>query len=292
MENSHRTLAVILALIGLSALRAGAVERSMEPEPLPIEPSHLFTVPAGQVVRSMDLDIYGAGIFLGDTGSKTLGTGAALGLGDIAQVEIGTMGLIDSFAGESGLKSVPSGGLKVYIPMWKYWHGLAASFHRSGTHKSYWRGQTYEQRLGSFSVVASLANYLTPGEGAAPGGGWKGIKVKTHLGLKYLDPRVASDDGSGASFLRPFGGFEVWRKDARARIMGELDWSADFVTPDKIDEVWVATGGVRFFFSKHVAADIGVRYQSNFDGLSESVLHSKLRFSLPTHLIRKRLVGR
>ena len=291
MKTSHRTLTVILAVIGATALHAGATGRSMEPEPLPIEPSNLFTVPAGQVVRSMDLEIYGAGIFLGDEGSKMLGSGAALGLGDIAQVEIGTMGLIDSFEGKNSLKSVSSGGFKVYIPMWKYWHGVAASFQRSGTHKSYHEGQTYEQRLGSFSVVASLTNYLTPREGAAPGGGWKGVKLKTHLGLKYIDPRVASGSGSAGSFLRPFGGFEMWRKDAKARIMGELDWSANFVTPDKIDEVWIATGGVRFFFSKHVAADIGVRYQSNFNGLSESVLHSKLHFSLPTHLIRKRLVG-
>ena len=292
MKAKRSVLWPALALFCLTALGAKASERGMEAEPLPIEPSNLFSIPAGRVVRSMDLDLYGAGIFLGDKGSKPLGTGAVLGLGDIAEVEVGTMGLIDSFEGESSLKSVTSGGLKVYIPMWKYWHGLAASFRRSGTHKARWGDETYEQRVGNFSIVASLANYLTPREGAAPDGGWKGIKVKTHVGFKYVDPRLVSKDGSSGSFLRPFGGFEVWRKDTKARIMGELDWAANFKSPEKVEDVWIATGGVRFFFSKHVAADIGVRYQSNFVGLSESVIHSKLRFSLPTHLIRKRLVGR
>ena len=50
------------------------------------------------------------------------------------------------------------------------------------------------------------------------------------------------------------------------------------------------TGGVRYFFSKHVTFD-GVRSQSNYGGLAESAIQAKINLAIPTHGFRDRLVG-
>ncbi len=293
------TRKIVTALCVLSAVlssgagnaRAQEHERETIAAPPPIEPSYLFTIPAGRVVRSLDLDVAASGIFLGEGGGKPVGTSATLGLGDIAEVEIGAMEMVSSLGGAKRTHSVPAGGLRVYLPGWKYWHGLSASFRRSGTHEERVDGVWYAEKVGNFSVMATLANYLTAEAGSEIGGGWQGIKAKTHLGLIFVDPRLTSSTKEGHGFWRPFGGFELWRKDSRARIMGELAWNADFQPGGGIEEIWMATGGVRFFFSKHVTADIGVKHQSNQQGLSDSVMQFKLRMALPTHLLRERIVG-
>ena len=293
MQKKRKATAFMSSLLALLICAAvtQASERGVATAPPPIEPSSLFTIPAGRVIRSLDLDITGSGLFLGEGGSLPLGTGAILGLGDIAEVELGSMGLVSSLNGTSELQTVPTGGLKVYLPMWKYWHGVAASFRRSGTHSETIDGVEYEKRVGNFSLVGTLANFITAEEGSRPNGGWKGIKIKPHIGLTYIDPNLTPSENKASGFWRPFGGVEMWRKDSRARIMAELDWAADFQEQNRVEDLWMLTGGVRFFFSKHVVADIGVRYQSNYEGLSESVIHSKLRMSLPTHLIRERVIG-
>jgi len=287
---AFRTVLGALLIACMAGVPTQAQERGMAPAPPPIEPSNLFSIPAGRVTRSLDLDITASGLFLGEGSSLPTGTSAVLGLGDIAEVELGSMGLGTSFRGKGELQTVPTGGLKVYLPMWKYWHGVAAAFRRSGTHREIVDGVEYEKRVGNFLVVGTLANFLTPEEGNRPGAGWKGIKIKTHMGVTFIDPNMTPVVDNARAFWRPFGGFEMWRKDARARIMAELDWTADF-SEAKVDDIWTMTGGVRFFFSKHVVVDIGVRYQSNYSGLAESIIHSKLRMSLPTHLIRERIIG-
>ncbi len=299
MTRNRKRIAALLAMALLSAAGASnaqEVERGMMGVPPPIEPSYLFTVPAGKVVRSLDLDVAASGFFLGEGGGKPVGLSAILGLGDIAEVELGTLGLVSSLnpGKPHQVKNVPAGGLRVYLPVWRYWHGIAASFRRSGTYAELMNGVRYQEKVGDFSAVATVANFLTSEEGNTPGGGWKGIKVKTHLGLVYVDPSMRSSGGDikkAPGFWKPFGGFELWRKDARARIMGELGWNADFQQNGQIEEIWMATGGVRFFFSKHVTADIGVKHQSNYEGLSESMMQFKLRMSFPTHLLRERVVG-
>jgi hypothetical protein len=290
------TRKIIAALCAASIVGAGETiaqesGREIMGAPPPVEPSYLFTIPAGRVVRSLDLDVAASGVFLGEGGGKPVGTSAVLGLGDIAEVEIGAMELASSLGQTKRTHSVPAGGLRVYLPGWKYWHGLSASFRRSGTHEERVEEERYEKKVGNFAVMATLANFLTPEEGNEVAGGWQGIKVKTHLGMLYVDPRLTPSPSKAQGFWKPFGGFELWRKDSRARIMGELGWNADFQPGGQVEEIWIATGGVRFFFSKHVTADIGVKHQSNQQGLSESVMQFKLRMSFPTHLLRERIVG-
>jgi hypothetical protein len=95
------------------------------------------------------------------------------------------------------------------------------------------------------------------------------------------------------TFWRPVVGFEVWRDNSRARVVGELNWMTRFDDANGgiIDVVRVVSGGVRFFFSKHATFDIGVRQQSNYDGIAEAAIQTKLTLHLPTHTFRDRVVG-
>ncbi|MSR82815.1 MAG: hypothetical protein EXS58_07800 [Candidatus Latescibacteria bacterium] len=263
--------------------------------PRPIEPSYLFTVPAGRVVRSMDLDVAASGVFFSAGGEKPVGGAVVLGLGDIAELELGSLALSSSLQGTRQVQVVPAGGLRVYLPVWRYWQGVSASFRRSGTIEEQVGGVSYQEKVGHFSLTATLANFPSSDEGSAAVGGWEGIKVKAHLGLIYVDPNMQStgQEISGQEgFWRPYGGLELWRRDSRARVMAELAWNADFGPQGRIEKIATVTGGVRFFFSKHVTADIGVKHQSDYHGLSELVMQFKVRMAVPTHLLRERVVGR
>jgi hypothetical protein len=283
-----------LTFAWIAAAQAQDVAREAMPAPPPIEPSSLFTIPTSRVVRSMDLDLSGSGIFFG--GKVPLPPArAVLGLGDIAEIEVGTLEILSSLNGTSRLKSVPSGGLKVGIQLRKYGQGLAASFRKSDTYEEQLQGQEYRAKVGELYVVASVANFPDPEAGVDPEGGWWGIKAKTHFGANYLDANLRTDQlRAQKSLWRPVAGLEVWRNDSRARIVAELGWVPEFGAQNggQVSAVQVVTGGVRFFFSKHVTLDVGVRHQSDQGGLSESMIQSKLHMSIPTHILRERVVGR
>ena len=288
---------VIMAVVSAASAEATGFERAVAAAPPPVEPSNLFTIPTGQVVSSMDLAVSGSGILFGESAAAPL-VGAVLGLGDIAQMDFGSVAMVSSLAKPNQLVGVPAAGLKVYLPLWRYAQGVAASFHRTGVYEEKAEGANYETRLGEFYTVATLANYATAQEASTSRGGWNGIKLKGHLGTTYIDAQLSR----GAleikqTFWRPVAGLEVWKNDARARIVGELSWTAGFSSGPAdgdggdIDIIRVAMGGVRFFFSKHVTFDIGIRHQDNYGGIAESTIQTKLHMALPTRALQDRIVG-
>ena len=292
----NRTICSLIAAlaVGAASVHAETGGRAMMGPPPPIESSYLSVVPTAHVTRSLDLDLAGVGVFLGESTSRSRGS-ARLGVGDIAEVEVSTISMLSSLSKANKMSHVAGGGLKVAFPVWRNLRGVAVSFRRSGANEERVNGHDYSQKVGEFSVITSAANFATAAEGAAATGGWLGTKVKGHFGVTYLDARL---DNSGAAikkgFLRPFGGVEIWRGDTQVphtRVMAEVGWLPHFASVEKIRDEWVAVGGIRFFYHRYGSFDIGVRYQSNYDGLSESTLQAQLRLGWPTHLIRDRIVG-
>lgn len=264
-----------------------AQDRGVVSAPPPVEPSYLFTMPTGQVVRSMDMDISASGVLFGEQTVSGLGR-AALGLGDIAEMEIGTMDLSSNLHSNNSLMNLTAGGLKVYLPLWQYAHGISASFRRSATYDTQVGDIHYEGKVGEFYSVVSLANYRM---GQEDGNGWSGIKLKGHIGAKYTDASMNGVQEIKNSVWRPVLGFEVWRKNERARIVAEMGWSTNFLADGNINDIRIIIGGVRYFFSKHVTFDIGVRHQDNYGGLAESMIQTRLHFAIPTHTLRDRIIG-
>ena len=278
-----------------SSQQAAANDRAVMTAQPPIEPRTLFQMPTGGVVKSMDAEVSGIGVLFGDGAKPVLQ--AALGLGDIAQMEAGTLGIVSNIAKDGELTSVPSAGLKVHLPLGRFARGVAASFQRSGTHTDVVDRVDWTARVGEFHTVATLANHA-PEDVTSRRAGWNGVKFLAHVGAKYIDSRLTSQ-GVGTevdterTYWRPLGGFEVWRDDARARIVGEFNWITGFDDTDggSIEVIRVISGGVRFFFSKHATFDFAVRQQSNYEGIAESAIQTKLTFHLPTHALRDRVVG-
>jgi hypothetical protein len=277
----------------LSAADRGRATMAAEP---PVEPRSLFQMPTGGVVKSMDAEVSGLGVLYGNSSKPAFQ--AALGLGDIAQMEAGALGIVSNLREENELAAVSTVGLKVHVPLGRYVRGVSASFQRSGSHTDVVDFVDWSAKVGEFHAVTTMANHgLEDVESAAAG--WNGVKLQTHLGLKYMDARLErGTDPIGmtektGTFWRPVVGFEVWRDNSRARVVGELNWMTRFddVNGGVIDVVRVVSGGVRFFFSKHATFDIGVRQQSNYDGIAEAAIQTKLTLHLPTHTFRDRVVG-
>lgn len=291
MTGITRTLIALTASV-LTILPAHAYERGAVVADPPVEPSNLFSIPTARVVRSMDVDLSGTGVVLSQSGSRPL-VGAVLGLGDIAQLEMGTIGIVSGIDKADALTDVHSAGLKVYLPLSGYARGIAASFRRSGTHKEKTTEGQYDAKVGEFYAMTTVANYPEENLAADPTAGWRGLKLKGHVGMKYLDARMEGAGEATGAYWRPAGGVELWKNDARARVLAELNWIPGFERTggDRIEIVRVVTAGVRYFFSKHTTFDFGVRHQSNYDGLAESAIQAKMNFSMPTHKLRDRIVG-
>ena len=223
MKRIPSTLLNLAAAMAV-AVPALAYERAAEaPEP-PVEPSQLFSVPTGQVVESMDLNLSGTGVLFTESGTRPMAT-ATVGLGGIAQMELGTLALVSDLSKPNQLAAVPAAGLKVYVPLTHYAQGLAVSFQRTGTYEERASLVDYEAKLGEFFAMATLANYPLPEHATAPTAGWNGLKVKAHGGVKYIDAKLEDrDSGARAGYWRPVAGVELWKDDARARVVGELNW--------------------------------------------------------------------
>ena len=293
---SFTPLATLITFAILAGLQhqAGASDRAVMAAQPPIEPRTLFQMPTGGVVKSMDAEVSGIGVLFGN-GSQPV-VQAALGLGDIAQMEAGSIGIVSNIGRDEELTAVSSAGLKVHLPLGRFARGVAASFQRSGTHTDIVDRVDWSARVGEFHTVATLANHA-PEDVASRRAGWKGVKFQAHVGAKYIDSRLSrgkdTPTDTERTFWRPLGGFEVWRDDARARIVGEFNWITGFddANGGSIEVIRVISGGVRFFFSKHATFDIGVRQQSNYEGIAESAIQTKVTFHLPTHSFRDRVVG-
>ncbi|MBM3242562.1 hypothetical protein FJZ31_40395 [Candidatus Poribacteria bacterium] len=67
--------------------------------------------------------------------------------------------------------------------------------------------------------------------------------------------------------------------------MGDLIASLLATTPKQIFKSSIV--GVRIFFTHFLTADIGVRYQQNFDTIADAKVEANIGLSIPTHLVSR-----
>ena len=301
----YRALILLIALLAvlLGGVGAPTDGREVMGPPPPVEPPNLTLIPTANVVGSLDIDLSAAGVFLGE--KSTYRGAALLGIGDISEVGLSSIETVSSLREKNEPGSMNAGCIKLAFRGWKHWQGTAAIFRRSGTQREnaltpiLFEPVDYEKKVGEFSVVTTLANFSSPEEGASADGGWKGTKIKVHLGLGYVNGNLTYRDSIDVrdSFLRPFGGVEMWRGSSRipqSRIIAEFGWLPHFkgaYGEERVEDIWAVASGVRFFWHRYGTVDVGVRYQSNYDSLAESTIQVKFRMGWPTHLIRDRIVG-
>lgn len=249
---------------------------------------HLFSIPKAEMLKSLDVNLMLGSSFGIDQSESFLGK-IGVGIGDIAQVDIGTVSLIGNMLGIApittiGLKGVVYNGsekwpsMALSISSSNDWNDLSETNILSASPNDYesgLRGYNYEMRLTSLGIIFS-----------------KNVsdKASIHFGLNYIDTRYrnlsrviynSNNDfwpipSSKEKKKELFGfalGFENKLNDRtyfmfEAQTIPNFNYnlsSADLV-PNNIN---VAVAGIRFGLTKWMIVDTGVRYQSNFNGLAD-----------------------
>ena len=247
------------------------------------EPPRLFNIPVADTLKSLDVNASGSGTF--ETGQFSfLGTGY-LGLGNIAQIEVSPVRILRKLNdGETELTRVPTAGVKIYIPFERAsWllPDISASYRRTFARDEAKDSITYKKELADLYVMASKT--LISFEN------WRGIRL--HGGVDYIGASLTGSKMQRETLKEflPFGGIEIWATD-RAKLMGEFEWVANFNEEGTIpkledDSIWMAIVGARIFLTRFMTADIGVRYQENFETVADAKIEVSLSVSIPIHLI-------
>ena len=285
-------LLVLLLICVMKAYPQEEIERAKVPFK-PSEPPRLYVAPTADIIPSLDLSIAGSGAF-GAKGAGFQGV-TAFGLADIAQIEAYAIGVVSGFD-DGSLSNVYAPGFKMLLlreGKWSYsWFrspGLAWALR-----SSVWE----EDREGRIMYKKKAADlYFVMTERLGP--------LSIHTGLDIFDARLTSSvmeerelEEVKKNFLGPFVGVDMWVTE-RGKAMAEFGWTTNFryakdgiQTKDDIESIWMGILGVRFFPTNYLAADVGVRYQENYGGVSDANIEVKLDLSIPTHVLYEHARGK
>jgi hypothetical protein len=262
-----------------------------EPAVLP----RLFNVPTANVLGSLDIYFTGGGAFGIEKERNFLGR-AGMGLGDIAEVEFATQSVINSL--QRGSSSLPTSAFKMLIMRERLGLPAVAAALRGTTSWQSLDGSdstsyfSFETRLTKLYIVAS-----------------KRInKVTGHFGIGLTDVRVRNlqswDFMSGNSgnavntrelqrnLWAPFGGISI-QANPKTQVMIEIEGLPSYgfgegreYSASNIKNIWAGVVGVRFYFTNWLAADTGVRYRSDFDGIADANIQANVNLLLPLGRLR------
>jgi hypothetical protein len=262
-----------------------------EPAILP----RLFNVPTANVLGSLDIYFTGGGAFGIEKERNFLGR-AGLGLGDIAEVEFATQSVINSL--QRGSSSLPTSAFKMLILREQPGLPAVAVALRGTTSWRYLDGSdstsyfSFETRLTKLYLVAS-----------------KRInKVTGHVGVGLTDVRVRNlqswnfvngNPGNAVNtrelqrnLWAPFGGLSI-QANPKTQVMLEIEGLPSYEfgegrehSAGNIKNIWAGVVGVRFYFTNWLAADTGVRYRSDFDGIADANIQANVNLLLPLGRLR------
>jgi hypothetical protein len=286
MENKPRRVSYQKSFLGIlfvSLLLTSQIPVVFAKAPIQLyEPPRLFIIPVADTLKAFDINASGGATW--ETGQVSfLGTGF-LGLGNIAQVEWSSLRAFRTQHGElEELSSTPAAGVKVALPLEQYSRllpTLAVSYRRSFGEEEENASHRYNQQLADLYLVASK-RFFSKGER------WRGFRL--HAGADYFGARVKTDEMMETKgFWRPFGGIEIWAS-RHAKLMAEVQWfphiTLDAQPAIAEEPLWMTVAGVRVFITRFITADIGVRYQEDFDTIADAKLEGKLGLAIPTHLL-------
>ncbi|UCH09603.1 MAG: hypothetical protein JSU61_10295 [Fidelibacterota bacterium] len=263
-----------------------------------VDPPRLFTVPAARVLGSMDVRVMGGGAFGVATDRSFLGT-VGIGLGDIAEVEFSTVGMVTNIS--RGSTVFPTSAFKLMLIPENRYHipTLAIAFRNSAN----WQDVQSDRKVleAQRDLVADGIRNIGYGTRFTTMHGVTTLRLwslSIHLGLSLTDVRVrdltVESDYYGVyeapeekqkNLVGGFFGFDI-EQNPQTKLMFEIQTVSNFqynVESREIDvsEAWLAIGGVRFFFNRWLSTDVGVWYQSTFKGIADLQIKLGLNLFLP-----------
>ncbi len=263
-----------------------------------VDPPRLYSVPIARVLGSMDIRLMGGGSFGVATDKSFLGT-VGIGLGDIAEVEFSTVGMVNNIS--RGNTVFPTSAFKLLLIPENRWHipTLAIAVRSSAN----WQDVVSDRGV----LAADKAMY----EGGITDIGYDtrfttmfGVTTirlwafNLHAGLSLTDVRIKDlsvysqmtgsqrdTEEKQKNLQGGFVGFDI-EANPQTKLMLEVktvsnyEYNVDSMRID-VSESYLAIGGVRFFFSRWLSTDVGLWYQSDFKGIADMQIKIGLNLFIP-----------
>ena len=252
------------------------------------QPARLFSIPTAQVLPELQFGVTLGNAFGLEVGESFLGT-MGLGIGDIAEIELSTAGLITGLAaGTTGMKTA---GLKMkFFESEELGLIVGASLRNSNDwerenrtervlavaapddYAMGLRGLNYESRITTLSL--SVSKQVREQTTLHAGLGYSDIRYRNVYSYFVNSPSIYAPSEERRGQWQAFGGAVIVMSE-RTKIMGEVQ-SLPFFKYSvnrgeiRLSHMYVAAAGLRFSISQSWSLDSGVRYQSNFIGLADT----------------------
>lgn len=271
-----------------------------------VEPPRLFNIPTARVLSSKDINLTGGGAFGVGTKQSLLGT-VGIGLGNIAEVEFSTMGLVNNIANGSPVVTTSAFKIKLIPDNFlglRFFPTLAVAIRSSSDWKQVNSDEKVIRANDAWSASCiSMINYATRftilygvsslsfGPVSLHGGvSLTDIRIKDTM-IEYWNDYLHQYDPSEVqkNLIGGFAGAEI-SSNPQTKIMFEIETVSNWEYNSEIDAVevrqsYLFVGGVRFFFTKWLSVDTGVWYQDNFRGIADSQIKLGLNVLIPGRII-------
>ncbi|MFA4837931.1 MAG: zinc ribbon domain-containing protein [Candidatus Neomarinimicrobiota bacterium] len=271
-----------------------------------IDPPRLFNIPTARVLSSKDLNLTGGGAFGVGTKQSVLGT-IGIGLGNIAEVEFSTIGLVNNIANGSPvvatsafkLKLIPNNFLGIsFFPTFAVAIRSSADWKQMNSDQGVVRANDSWNSKGinnigygtRFTVLYGVSSIRLGPISLHGGLSLTDIRIKDTM-IEYWDKSIYEPTEKQKNLLGGFAGCEI-ASNPQTKIMLEIETVSNWEYNDQTDAVevrqsYLAVGGVRFFFTKWFSIDTGVWYQNNFRGIADSQIKLSLNLFVPGRSIDK-----
>jgi len=255
-------------------------ESDFQPKPI----DRLFLTPCGKVLPSMDVNLTLGGAYGTMNRGEYLGI-AAVGLGNVAELEISTWRLVSNFL--RGTMALGTSSLKISIIRETQQMPSVALAFRSNP--SWAKMETSGRDLTS-AVSATVSEvsfethfaslYLAVTKqifsGTSINAGVSLTDMRTRAGQAILTTTPQFNTFPNHQENLPGGFFGFTRQvNPRTMVMGEVStiprYSYNPVNNNlSIDQVASVIAGFRFYFSPHFSTDAGVKYRTDYAGIADA----------------------
>lgn len=253
------------------------------------EPARLFSVPTASVLQELALGITLGNSFGQQEQQSFLGN-LALGIGDVAELELNTGGMVGNIV--AGTTRMTTWGLKVQVMGEQEsvpsialslrsshdWDNtkLNGEFLRTEAPDHFREGLRWlDYNMRMTTAAVSFSRSVNPFATLHATVGLSDLRYK-NLGAQYATNNSRSYDSGErrTSQWQAAGGFALYI-NPRTKVIGEIQTIPFFdynMTQNTLHlkRMYVGAAGVRFALSKAFTLDSGVRYQSNFVGLADT----------------------
>jgi hypothetical protein len=276
-------------MTGLSPAQGDSLKLKEEQFVFPHTLNRLFSIPNSKIINSLDFSFLIGSSFGFADNTGVLGT-LGLGLGGYGDIEIGSESLLGSMFSSSenftniGIKvkilteseNIP--GVAIGIKANNSWNssrndGDFIRTSESGLYDAGLRTADYDSRM--TSVYAVIGKMVVPGLTLQAGIDFTDLRYKNvYVVFNEGNSTYMQNEQEREAVINFFGGFE-YHLNNRTILMFELQ-SYPYLKVSTTDGLIkasrriVTVAGFRFFISKWLLLDTGVRYQDNYSGLAET----------------------